>query len=75
MHRLCLLLCCLPLVGCATPTTTLKHPATKQVVTCGGGTEGSFAGGMIGYHIQKDSDEECAKAYQKQGFQIIDRGA
>jgi hypothetical protein len=45
------------------------------VVTCGGGTEGSFAGGMIGYHIQKDSDEECAKAYQKQGFQIIDRGA
>ncbi len=74
MSRLCLFACLL-LVACATPTTTLKHPATKQVVRCGGGTEGSFAGGMIGYHIQKDSDENCVDSYRKQGFKVIDHRA
>lgn len=65
-----LLLTCL--AACATPTTTLKNEKTGQVVTCGGGTAGSIAGGMIGYNIQKSNDQDCVNNYKNQGFKVED---
>ncbi len=58
--------------ACTTPMTTLKHPKTEQVVTCGGSATGSMVGGVIGYHVQKGNDGDCVKNYAKQGFVIID---
>ncbi len=58
--------------GCTTPMTTLKHPKTKQVVTCGGSATGSFVGGAVGYHMQKSNDVDCVKNYEKQGFKAVE---
>ena len=60
----------LALSACATPITTLQNAKTKQVVTCGGDSTASMAGGLIGYNIQKSSDDDCVAAYQKQGFAV-----
>lgn len=61
------------LAGCTTPATTLKHPKTGQIATCGGSATGSFVGGAIGYHVQKDNDAQCVSTYEKQGFVVIER--
>lgn len=61
------------LAGCTTPMTTLKNPKTGQVATCGGSATGSWTGGAIGYHMQKDNDAGCVATYKKQGFKVIDR--
>ena len=58
--------------ACSTPTTMLKNNKTGEIVTCGGGSGGSWAGGAIGYNIQKSSDKDCVIAYQKKGFKIIE---
>jgi hypothetical protein len=70
---ICTIAIAITLSACATPTTTLKNKKTGQVATCGGSSTGSFVGGAIGYHVQKDNDESCVKTYQKQGFKVIDR--
>jgi hypothetical protein len=56
------------LSGCTTPATMLRNPATGQVVSCGGNTASSVAGGYIGYSIQKSADERCIARYTQQGF-------
>ena len=63
-----LVLCGALLTGCATPVTTLKHPTTGAVAQCGGGRVGSAAGGLIGYNIQKGSDERCVADHEARGF-------
>lgn len=60
------------LTACTTPGTTLKHPKTGQIVTCGGSATGSFVGGAIGYHVQKSNDADCVKTYKSQGFKVIE---
>lgn len=60
------------LAACSTPTTMLKHKKTGQVVQCGGSSGASWAGGAIGYEIQKDKDADCVKNYEKQGFKVIE---
>ncbi|MFN7185906.1 MAG: hypothetical protein ACK5VE_06020 [Alphaproteobacteria bacterium] len=60
------------LAGCTTPKTVLKNPNTGQVAICGGSATGSLVGGVIGYHIQKGNDAECAGDYMAQGFKRID---
>lgn len=59
------------LVACATPVTTLENPKTKQIVTCGGGTAGSWTGGMVGYSIQQNNDADCVKNYESLGFKVL----
>lgn len=59
------------LLGCATPAVTLKNEATGQIVRCGGDATASMAGGLIGYNIQKSSDESCVHAYESQGFKRV----
>jgi hypothetical protein len=61
----------LPAAGCTTPVTMLKNDANGQVARCGGDTSSSIAGGLIGYTIQKNSDERCVQDYQAQGFKRI----
>lgn len=56
--------------ACATPQTILQNKK-GDVVTCGGDTGGSLAGGPIGYNIQKDNDKACVEAYKKKGYKII----
>jgi uncharacterized lipoprotein YajG len=56
------------LAACTTPVTTLRNPRTGQVVTCGGNTASSLAGGAIGYSIQRSADGRCVEAYSAQGF-------
>jgi len=56
------------LSGCTTPSTMLRNPTTGQIVTCGGNTTSSLAGGMIGYAIQQNADAECVGSYRAQGF-------
>jgi hypothetical protein len=56
------------LSACTTPSTMLRNPQTGQVVTCGGNTGSSLAGGMIGYSIQRSTDESCVANYLEQGF-------
>jgi hypothetical protein len=56
------------LSGCTTPATMLRHPTTGQVVSCGGNTVSSVAGGYVGYSIQKSADERCVAQYVEQGF-------
>lgn len=62
----------LGLSACTTQLTTLKNEKTGQVVTCGGDTSASLAGGAIGYNIQKDNDAKCVKNYEKQGFKRVE---
>lgn len=64
----CLALCGALLAGCATPVTMLKHPSTGEVAQCGGGRAGSAAGGLIGYNIQKGSDDRCVADHEARGF-------
>ena len=59
------------LPGCTTPQTVLKNEATGQVVTCGGDTTSSWAGGYIGYSLAKDDAVRCANAYEAQGFKKV----
>lgn len=61
------------IAACTTPMTTLKHPKTGQVASCGGSANGSFVGGAIGYHMQKDNDADCVRSYENQGFKVIER--
>lgn len=58
----------LALAACETPTTTLRHPTTGQIATCGGNVSSSLAGGMIGYSIQQSSDAQCVQRWQAMGF-------
>lgn len=58
------------LTGCTTPETVLKHEKTGQIARCGGSANGSMAGGMIGYHIQKGNDQKCVETYLEQGFEV-----
>jgi len=58
------------LCACTTPETILKSK-DGAFVTCGGGTAGSIAGGMIGYSIQKDNDKKCIEDYKNQGYVIV----
>jgi len=71
MRTVSLLLSTLLLLGCTTPKTMLKNEQTGQVAACGGNIEGSLAGGVIGYHIQKSNDENCIADYQQQGFTTV----
>lgn len=59
------------LTACSTPQTVLRHSGTKQVVQCGGSANGSLAGGMIGYQIQKENDAKCVDDYKEQGFSVV----
>jgi len=70
MKKTTLLISLLCLTACATPTTVLKNDKTGEVVTCGGGTAGSIAGGMVGYSIQKSNDKECVEEYKSKGYKI-----
>lgn len=63
-----IILLCLILAGCATPVVMLQNKATGQVVRCGGGKTGSMALGLVGYNIEKDNDEQCARDYEARGF-------
>lgn len=72
MKKFSLLAAVALLAACTTPMTTLKHPKTGQVATCGGSANGSFVGGAIGYHMQKDNDADCVKTYEKQGFKTTE---
>lgn len=58
------------LAGCATPQTILKNH-NGDVVSCGGSSTGSVVGGMIGYSIQKNSDDICVKNYMGQGYNPV----
>jgi phage tail tape-measure protein len=73
MKKYVFLIAITSLAACTTPATTLKNSKTGQVVTCGGSATGSFVGGAIGYHVQKDNDQNCVNTYKKQGFKIIDK--
>lgn len=59
----------LALAGCATPVTTLSNKG-GDVVTCGGGTAGSLAGGLIGYTIQEGHDKDCVEVYKSKGYKV-----
>ena len=63
-----LALCVALLAGCATPLTVLRHPTTGATVQCGGGRGGSAIGGLIGYNLQKDSDERCVRDHEARGY-------
>ncbi len=59
------------LAGCATPAVSLKNDESGQVVRCGGSATGSMVGGVIGYNIQKDNDEKCARDYEAKGYKRV----
>lgn len=59
------------IAGCATPVVMLKNESNGQIARCGGGTGGSTAGGLIGYNIEKNSDEKCVRDFEAQGFRRI----
>jgi hypothetical protein len=46
----------------------LKNENTGQIARCGGGAAGSISGGLIGYNIEKDSDDRCVRDFEAQGF-------
>ncbi len=71
MKKLFALVTILLISGCTTPKTVLKHPKTGQVATCGGSSTGSLVGGVIGYHIEKANDADCASTYMEQGFKKV----
>lgn len=58
----------LGLAGCATPVTYLKNPKTGEVVSCGGGVAGSWAGGLAGYSIERNHDNQCVANYEAAGL-------
>jgi hypothetical protein len=58
----------LALSACATPRTVLKNERTGEIAQCGGQRGGSIAMGVIGYHIQKDLDEDCVKEQISKGY-------
>lgn len=60
----------LALTACTTPQTILRNEQ-GQTQICGGNVSSSLAGGVIGYHIQKANDEDCVKAYESQGFEVV----
>ncbi len=60
------LICLMLLTGCATPETILV--SHDKVVKCGGTATGSLMGGMIGYGIQRHSDDECVRDAKAKGF-------
>lgn len=62
----------LSVAACTTPMTVLKNPKTGNTVQCGGDATASMAGGVIGYHIQKDNDKRCVTIYQNNGYKIIE---
>lgn len=66
--RVAALVAVLAIAGCATPAIMLKNDSTGQIARCGGGTAGSVAGGVIGYNIEKNSDEQCAREFEARGF-------
>ena len=72
MKKLAFITAALLLAACTTPMTTMKHPKTGQVATCGGSANGSFVGGVIGYQVQKSNDTDCVKTYEKQGFKVTE---
>ena len=72
MKSLFIIVALVAVAGCTTPMTTLKHPKSEQVVTCGGSATGAMVGGVIGYHIQKNNDTDCVGNYEKQGFIKVD---
>jgi phage tail tape-measure protein len=75
MHKFVIptLFMALLLTACATPQTIMKHKKTGEVVTCGGSSVGSVAGGAIGYHIQKSNDEDCVEKYKSEGYEVQSR--
>ena len=73
MKKLSLLVFVLLLGACTTPMTTLKNSKTGQIATCGGSATGSWVGGAIGYHVQKDNDDDCVTTYSKHGIHAFPR--
>lgn len=67
-----ILIAALALSGCATPIVTLENPKTGEAVTCGGGTAGSWAGGLIGYSIERNNDQACINAAKAKGLKVED---
>lgn len=61
----------LVLAACATQETILQNEKTGEIVTCGGSSVGSVAGGMIGYNIQKSNDQTCVESHLSTGFKVI----
>lgn len=59
------------LAGCTTPVTVLKNNRTGAVVTCGGETSGSLAGGAIGYNMQKSKADKCVGVYKAKGYHVV----
>ena len=58
----------LGLAGCATPVTYLKNTRTGEVVSCGGGKVGSWVGGLAGFGIEEQHDNECVANYEAAGL-------
>jgi len=71
MKQVIAITACLFVAACTTPTYTLKNPKTGDVETCGGNTTASIAGGILGYHLQKDQDAKCKEILQKNGYKEI----
>lgn len=71
MRRMIVLATVVALAACSTPIVMLKHDATGQIARCGGGVSGSMAGGLIGYTIEKSSDEQCVMDYESHGFKRL----
>lgn len=71
MKNIIAIIAVLTMTGCTTPQYTLKNPKTGQVETCGGDTTASLAGGVIGYHIQKNNDEKCRRILEENGFKEV----
>jgi hypothetical protein len=57
--------------GCTTPVTVLKNNKTGDVVTCGGETSGSLAGGAIGYNMQKSKADKCVGVHKAKGYHVV----
>lgn len=59
------------LSGCTTPVTVLKNNRTGDIVTCGGETSGSLAGGAIGYNMQKSKADKCVGVHKAKGYHVV----
>lgn len=57
------------LSSCATPITVMKKG--EDVITCGGGTAGSYFG-VTGYVIQQSNDHDCVQEYTLKGYKVTD---
>lgn len=71
MQRIVVLTMVGALATCSTPIIMLKHDTTGQIARCGGGAARSMAVRLIGYTIEKSSDEQCAKDYESRGFKRL----